>query len=107
MYNFDYVNFNDILYIIYFFQKDCERRFTTSLNYVHQPVLLSSLYTLNKVLINILRLISGKILGTVATNPPYAQFVNKSLAYFLQDLFSLMDRGFVFELVKMYWICVS
>ncbi|KAL5265112.1 hypothetical protein ACHWQZ_G006003 [Mnemiopsis leidyi] len=55
----------------------------------------------------LLKLVSGKILGTVATNPPYAQFVNKSLAYFLQDLFSLMDRGFVFELVKMYWICME
>ena len=31
-----------------------------------------------------------------------AQRLNSSLAFFLYDLFSLADRGFVFELVRHY-----
>ena len=31
-----------------------------------------------------------------------AQRLNSSLAFFLYDLFSLVDRGFVFELVRHY-----
>ena len=31
-----------------------------------------------------------------------AERLNSSLAFFLFDLFSLIDRGFVFELVKQY-----
>ena len=31
-----------------------------------------------------------------------AERLNSSLAFFLFDLFSLTDRGFVFELVKQY-----
>lgn len=29
--------------------------------------------------------------------------LNTSLAFFLNDLLSVMDRGFVFNLVKTYW----
>uniref|UniRef100_A0A4W6C4Z7 Dedicator of cytokinesis 8 n=1 Tax=Lates calcarifer TaxID=8187 RepID=A0A4W6C4Z7_LATCA len=36
-----------------------------------------------------------------------AEKVNISLAFFLYDLLSLMDRGFVFQLVKNYSKCVS
>lgn len=32
-----------------------------------------------------------------------AEKVNISLAFFLYDLLSLMDRGFVFQLVRNYW----
>lgn len=29
--------------------------------------------------------------------------LNTSLAFFLNDLLSVMDRGFVFSLIKTYW----
>jgi len=29
--------------------------------------------------------------------------LNTSLAFFLNDLLSVMDRGFVFTLIKTYW----
>lgn len=32
-----------------------------------------------------------------------AEKINISLAFFLYDLLSLMERGFVFQLVKNYW----
>ena len=34
--------------------------------------------------------------------PPLIKSLNTSLAFFLHDLLSLMDRGFVFQLIKEY-----
>uniref|UniRef100_A0A4W6CA93 Dedicator of cytokinesis 8 n=1 Tax=Lates calcarifer TaxID=8187 RepID=A0A4W6CA93_LATCA len=44
---------------------------------------------------------------SVVTEVEQAEKVNISLAFFLYDLLSLMDRGFVFQLVKNYSKCVS
>ena len=33
--------------------------------------------------------------------------MNTSLGFFLNDLLSVMDRGFVFSLIKTYWKQVS
>ncbi|KAL5022031.1 hypothetical protein ScPMuIL_001186 [Solemya velum] len=35
------------------------------------------------------------------------QSLNTSLSFFIHDLLSFMDRGFVFQLIKNYWRCVS
>ena len=35
-------------------------------------------------------------------DPPMIRSLNTSLAFFLQDLLSYMDRGFVFQLIKHY-----
>ncbi len=47
----------------------------------------------------------------VAPRPPqdanYARSLNISLAFFVHDAFSLMDRGFVFSLIKTYLKKVS
>ncbi|XP_060603802.1 dedicator of cytokinesis protein 7-like isoform X2 [Ruditapes philippinarum] len=42
------------------------------------------------------------IVDRYVRDPPMIRSLNTSLAFFLQDLLSYMDRGFVFQLVKQY-----
>ncbi len=54
---------------------------------------------------------SPDVVINVAPRPPqdanYARALNISLAFFVHDAFSLMDRGFVFSLIKTYLKKVS
>lgn len=44
-----------------------------------------------------------KVIDYHNTQPKLAQSLNASLAFFIFDLFSIMDRGFVFGLIKTYY----
>ncbi|XP_029441588.1 dedicator of cytokinesis protein 6 isoform X1 [Rhinatrema bivittatum] len=47
--------------------------------------------------------ISTEIAGRYQKDLELAEHLNASLAFFLNDLFSLMDRGFVFGLIRCYY----
>lgn len=48
-----------------------------------------------------------QLLTEVCVSPPQdlelVERLNTSLAFFLNDLLSVMDRGFVFTLIRAYW----
>lgn len=60
-------------------------------------------YDLNKLVHNV----AVAIVEFELTEPKQAQALNSSLAFFLFDLLSIMDRGFVFGLVKTYYKEIS
>ena len=53
-------------------------------------------------LLTLVHLVATKVVGyhTNSNNPKFAESLNASLGFFIFDLFSVMDRGFVFTLVK-------
>ncbi|MGH0129684.1 UNVERIFIED_CONTAM: hypothetical protein FKN15_050581 [Acipenser sinensis] len=51
--------------------------------------------------------IAGDIVSRFQKDLELVERLNTSLAFFLNDLLSVMDRGFVFSLVKTYWKQVS
>lgn len=52
-------------------------------------------------------MITGDIVTRFQKDVELIERLNISLAFFLNDLFSVMDRGFVFSLIKTYWKQVS
>lgn len=48
-------------------------------------------------------LVATKVVGFHNTDIKLAQSLNASLAFFIFDLLSIMDRGFVFGLIKVYY----
>ncbi|XP_041064255.1 dedicator of cytokinesis protein 7 isoform X9 [Carcharodon carcharias] len=52
-------------------------------------------------------MIAGDIVTRFQKDVELIERLNVSLAFFLNDLFSVMDRGFVFSLTKTYWKQVS
>ncbi|GCC35926.1 hypothetical protein chiPu_0014416 [Chiloscyllium punctatum] len=52
-------------------------------------------------------MIAGDIVTRFQKDIELIERLNVSLAFFLNDLFSVMDRGFVFTLTKTYWKQVS
>ncbi|XP_048457854.1 dedicator of cytokinesis protein 7 isoform X8 [Rhincodon typus] len=52
-------------------------------------------------------MIAGDIVTRFQKDIELIERLNVSLAFFLNDLFSVMDRGFVFSLTKTYWKQVS
>ncbi|XP_048395891.1 dedicator of cytokinesis protein 7 isoform X4 [Stegostoma tigrinum] len=52
-------------------------------------------------------MIAGDIVARFQKDIELIERLNISLAFFLNDLFSVMDRGFVFSLTKTYWKQVS
>lgn len=51
----------------------------------------------------LVHLVSTKVVGLHNTDLKQAQSLNASLAFFIFDLLSIMDRGFVFGLIKVYY----
>ncbi|MEQ2296089.1 Dedicator of cytokinesis protein 7, partial [Ameca splendens] len=51
--------------------------------------------------------IAGDIVSRFQKDLELVERINTSLAFFLNDLLSVMDRGFVFTLIKTYWKQVS
>lgn len=51
----------------------------------------------------LVNLITTKIIGYHSTDTKLASSINASLAFFMFDLLSIMDRGFVFCLIKIYY----
>ncbi|KAM6963293.1 dedicator of cytokinesis protein 7 isoform 8-T8 [Aplochiton taeniatus] len=51
--------------------------------------------------------IAGDIVSRFQKDLELVERLNTSLAFFLNDLLSVMDRGFVFTLIKAYWKQVS
>ncbi|XP_029606349.1 dedicator of cytokinesis protein 7 isoform X17 [Salmo trutta] len=51
--------------------------------------------------------IAGDIVSRFQKDLELVERLNTSLAFFLNDLLSVMDRGFVFSLIKTYWKQVS
>ncbi|XP_053539812.1 dedicator of cytokinesis protein 7 isoform X16 [Ictalurus punctatus] len=51
--------------------------------------------------------IAGDIVSRFQKDLELVERLNTSLAFFLNDLLSVMDRGFVFSLIKAYWKQVS
>lgn len=51
----------------------------------------------------LVHLIATKVVGFHNNDIKMAQSLNASLAFFIFDLFSIMDRGFVFGLIKVYY----
>uniref|UniRef100_A0AAR2KEL2 Dedicator of cytokinesis 7 n=1 Tax=Pygocentrus nattereri TaxID=42514 RepID=A0AAR2KEL2_PYGNA len=51
--------------------------------------------------------IAGDIVSRFQKDLELVERLNASLAFFLNDLLSVMDRGFVFSLIKTYWKQVS
>ncbi|XP_045063668.1 dedicator of cytokinesis protein 7-like isoform X8 [Coregonus clupeaformis] len=51
--------------------------------------------------------IAGDIVSRVQKDLELVERLNTSLAFFLNDLLSVMDRGFAFSLIKTYWKQVS
>ncbi|XP_046870241.1 LOW QUALITY PROTEIN: dedicator of cytokinesis protein 7 [Hypomesus transpacificus] len=51
--------------------------------------------------------IAGDIVSRFQKDLELVERLNNSLAFFLNDLLSVMDRGFVFTLIKAYWKQVS
>ncbi|XP_062854096.1 dedicator of cytokinesis protein 7 isoform X10 [Trichomycterus rosablanca] len=51
--------------------------------------------------------IAGDVVSRFQKDLELVERLNTSLAFFLNDLLSVMDRGFVFSLVKTYWKQVS
>lgn len=54
-------------------------------------------------LCTLVHLVSTKVVGFHNTDIKMAQSLNASLAFFIFDLLSIMDRGFVFGLIKVYY----
>lgn len=52
---------------------------------------------------SLVNLVTTKIIGYHSTDQKLASSINASLAFFLFDLLSIMDRGFVFGLIKTYY----
>lgn len=51
----------------------------------------------------LVNLITTKIIGYHSTDPKLATSINASLAFCMFDLLSIMDRGYVFCLIKIYY----
>lgn len=51
----------------------------------------------------LVHLVTTKVVGYHSSEPKLAQSLNASLSFFIFDLFSIMDRGFVFGLIKTYY----
>lgn len=51
----------------------------------------------------LVHLVATKVVGFHNTDTKMAQSLNASLAFFIFDLLSIMDRGFVFCLIKVYY----
>lgn len=51
----------------------------------------------------LVHLVATKVVGFHNTDMKLAQSLNASLAFFIFDLLSIMDRGFVFGLIKVYY----
>lgn len=51
----------------------------------------------------LVHLVTTKVVGYHSEEPKLAQSLNASLGFFIFDLFSIMDRGFVFGLIKTYY----
>lgn len=51
----------------------------------------------------LVHLVATKVIGFHDPDPKLAQSLNASLAFFVFDLLSIMDRGFVFGLIKVYY----
>lgn len=51
----------------------------------------------------LVHLVTTKVVGYHSNEPKLAQSLNASLAFFIFDLFNIMDRGFVFGLIKNYY----
>lgn len=51
----------------------------------------------------IIHLVTTKVVGFHSSDPKQAQSLNTSLAFFIFDLLSIVDRGFVFGLIKNYY----
>ncbi|XP_035782880.1 dedicator of cytokinesis protein 7-like [Anopheles albimanus] len=51
----------------------------------------------------LVHLVTTKVVGYNTSDPKLAQSINCSLAYFIFDLLSIMDRGFVYGLIKTYY----
>ena len=54
-------------------------------------------------LATLVHLVTTKVVGLHNTDQKMAQSLNISLGFFLFDLMSIMDRGFVFTLIKTYY----
>lgn len=54
-------------------------------------------------LTTLVHLVATKVVGFHNADVKQAQSLNASLAFFLFDLFSIVDRGFVFGLIKVYY----
>lgn len=54
-------------------------------------------------LINLVQLVTKQVLSYHLTDQKLAQSLNSSLAFFIFDLLPIMDRGFVFNLIKNYF----
>ena len=55
-----------------------------------------------KDLESLVSLVSNEITEKHIKDGSYARHLNVSLAFFIHDALSLMDRGFVFSLIKCY-----
>ncbi|TMW54842.1 hypothetical protein DOY81_000075 [Sarcophaga bullata] len=51
----------------------------------------------------LVHLVTTKVVGYHSNEPKLAQCLNASLSFFVFDLFSVMDRGFIFGLIKTYY----
>ncbi|XP_053694976.1 dedicator of cytokinesis protein 7 [Sabethes cyaneus] len=51
----------------------------------------------------LVHLVTTKVVGYNSSDPKLAQSINSSLAFFVFDLLSIMDRGFVYGLIKTYY----
>lgn len=51
----------------------------------------------------LVHLVATKVIGFHESDSKLAQSLNASLAFFIFDLLSIMDRGFVFGLIKVYY----
>ncbi|XP_065358004.1 dedicator of cytokinesis protein 7 isoform X2 [Calliphora vicina] len=51
----------------------------------------------------LVHLVTTKVVGYHSNEPKLAQCLNASLSFFIFDLFSVMDRGFIFGLIKTYY----
>ncbi|EDV30788.1 uncharacterized protein Dana_GF14871, isoform A [Drosophila ananassae] len=56
----------------------------------------------NDDLSTLVHLVTTKVVGYHSNEPKLAQSLNSSLAFFIFDVLSVMDRGFVFGLIKTY-----
>ncbi|BFF96110.1 dedicator of cytokinesis protein 6 [Drosophila madeirensis] len=56
----------------------------------------------NDDLSTLVHLVTTKVVGYHSNEPKLAQSLNASLSFFIFDVLSIMDRGFVFGLIKTY-----
>ncbi|KAH8283104.1 hypothetical protein KR054_012188, partial [Drosophila jambulina] len=59
-------------------------------------------HQVNDDLSTLVHLVTTKVVGYHCSEPKLAQSLNASLAFFIFDILSIMDRGFVFGLIKTY-----